>query len=139
MQNVLTHNDDYCVVDQKMIDRLLALAAVHETRRARLCLHHSVNDTVQEMLIVLLHDSIVKPHCHGPGSSESYHLLQGRITVKLGSDETRLTESVRLGDADSGRPRIYRLCKPLWHTMEIESDFAVIHEIRTGPFINEDQ
>ena len=115
------------------------LCAAHDAplRRARLCLHEDSGDPLHEMIIAFWRGSYVAPHRHR-GKSESFHVMQGEIEVVFFDDEGALTSRVVLSASDPARPRVYRLRQPLWHTVVVRSECAVIHEITNGPFRQED-
>ncbi len=66
------------VLTQERIDEIGALAMRSKLGRARFCLHSSVEDPVQEMIIAIVRDSHFPPHCH-PRKSESLHVVSGRL------------------------------------------------------------
>ena len=136
MSNVIKNKNDICVFDWKMVEELKNIAEKSELRRARYCMHRSDSDLVQEMVIVLCQDSDVPIHFHDGNKSESFHIIEGMLTVLLYNEEQQLLREVPLGDIQSGRSSLYRLCTPLWHSVRIETKFVVFHEIVTGPFIN---
>jgi cupin fold WbuC family metalloprotein len=108
-----------------------ALAA--PLKRARLCLHRSTADAIQEMIIALHKTSYVRPHRH-PGKTESFHVLDGRLMVVLFDDEGAILGRLPLGPPASGRAVVYRLNASHWHTVLVEDEFAVFHETVGGPF-----
>ncbi len=136
-QNTINNADDICVVDDAKISAIKAMAKQASMRRARLCMHQSHADQIQEMIIAFCHGSEVPVHRHAKGKTESFHVIEGRLTVKFFDDEGRLENSLALGDHSSERPSIYRLATDQWHTLEIESEIVVLHEVATGPFDQE--
>lgn len=101
--------------------------------RARLCSHPGPDDPTQEMLIALTRENYIHPHIH-PGKVESFHLVEGLMTVFLFDEQGNVIESVPLGDLGSGRPFYYRMTVPLYHTQIPESDVVVFQEVTRGPF-----
>src|SRR5437764_7832789 len=66
--------------------------------RARLCAHPGPQDATQEMLIVLGRGTTyIHPHVH-PGKVESFHVMEGRMTVVLFEDDGKILEVVKMGD-----------------------------------------
>jgi cupin fold WbuC family metalloprotein len=102
-------------------------------RRARLCLHHSHEDAVQEMVIAFHRDTYNRPHRHR-GKSESFHVIEGHVVIVFLDDDGVVTRKVYLGPPGSGLPFIYRLSSSRWHTVIPLDDHVVIHETTTGPF-----
>ena len=133
-------NDEVYVADEPIVkvtrrdvDWLKGLAADTRRRRVRLCAHKSTQDALHEMLIVLDGATYVRPHRHR-GKSESFHVVEGAVSVVVFDDAGTVREVVRLGEYASGRQFYYRLAEPAYHTVLIESASAVIHETTNGPF-----
>jgi cupin fold WbuC family metalloprotein len=105
-------------------------------RRDRLLMHSSYDDPIQEMIVALLSDSIVKPHYH-PLSSESYYILQGCLEVCWGNDSASLNESIKLDSRFESAPKGLRLPCGIWHSTRAVTDCAVYLEIAAGPFTPE--
>ncbi len=137
----------------EQLDELKAKALAAPLKRARINLHEHLTDRVQEMVIAEHHTTYVRPHRH-PGRLESFHVIEGSLTVVLFDDAGGIVEKVPLGEVPwklktfhevggSGlrrvpqgapRPILYRQRESHWHTLLIESEFAVIHEVVEGPF-----
>jgi cupin fold WbuC family metalloprotein len=120
-------------VTRRDVEWLKGLAAGTRRRRVRLCAHRSTRDGLHEMVIVLNGATYVRPHRHR-GKSESFHVIEGTLTVLLFDDDGRVLETIPMGEYGSGRPFFYRLAGPVYHTILIESASAVIHETTNGPF-----
>lgn len=108
-----------------------ALAA--PTKRARINLHEKLSDAVQEMIVAEHHSTYVRPHRH-PGKLESFHVLEGLLTVVVFDDTGEIVDTIQMGGPLSGRALLYRQRQSVWHTVLIESTFAVLHEVVDGPF-----
>ena len=98
--------------------------------------HKDSEETLHEMLIVLGRDTYVRPHRHG-NKSESFHVVEGALTVVIFADDGAVNDVIRLGEYRSGRKFFYRLAEPAFHTILVESASAVIHETTNGPFDRE--
>src|SRR5262249_24352537 len=105
-------------------------------RRARLCAHRNTDDALHEMIIVLDRATYVRPHRHC-AKSESFHVVEGLLNVVLFDDSGGGLDVIRMGDYASGRQFYYRLTEPVYHTVLIESDLAVIRETTNGPFVRQ--
>jgi cupin fold WbuC family metalloprotein len=128
------HNThDIAEVGRDWYEKLKRHASEAPNKQARLCLHHSPDDPLQEMIIVLHRDAIVRPHRHR-GKVETYHLIFGEIIVVLFDDKGQPMRLVRMGDFATGKTHVYRLAAPIWHSVIIRSEYAGIHEITNGPF-----
>jgi glucose-6-phosphate isomerase len=103
-------------------------------KRARLCLHQDHADQVQEMVIAFSRQSYVRPHRHRH-KTESFHVIEGELEVIFLDDSGGVIRRIPMGPRESGRTFLYRLCSSLWHTVVPLSEFTIIHETTTGPFI----
>ena len=112
-------------------------AALAPLKRARLCLHASADSLVHEMIIAFQSDSYIPPHRHFD-KSESFHLVEGELSVALMDDSGDVTKWVHFGQGQPGTVAFYRINQPLWHTVIVRSEFAVIHEVTNGPFRKEE-
>lgn len=115
---------------------LKARALKNPRGRARLCAHPGPDDATHEMLIALARRNYIRPHIH-PGKVESFHIMEGIMTVVLFEDDGKILEVVPMGDYASGRTFYYRQQKPIYHTNLPESDFAIFLEVTQGPFSRE--
>jgi cupin fold WbuC family metalloprotein len=120
-------------VARDAIETLKCLAGGTARRRVRLCAHRQTADTLHEMLIVLHRGTYVRPHRH-VNKSESFHIIEGTLMVVLFSDQGAIREVIPMGSYTSGRHFYYRLAKPTYHTVLLETEQAVIHETTNGPF-----
>ena len=119
------------------IERVKAMALASPKRRARICAHPDNDDTLHEMLIVTAKGAYFQPHKH-LGKSESFHMIEGRLSVVFFDDEGAVSDTVHLGGSEDDRSFYYRLSAPLFHTVITETDLAVFHETTNGPFQPED-
>lgn len=101
--------------------------------RARLCAHARTADPLHEMLICLAGGTYVRPHRHR-GKSESFHVIDGELDVVLFRDDGTVGEVIPMGPYPSGRVFFYRLSEPSFHTVLVNTPFALIHETTNGPF-----
>lgn len=124
-------------VSKEDIELLKRKAAGNKRKRIRLCSHPNVNDPLHEMLIVHAKGAYVRPHKHVQ-KSESFHVIDGTLTVVIFDDEGSILEVVNMSDYTSDKKFYYRLSDSLFHTVVPESDFVVFHETTNGPFQRED-
>ena len=125
------------LIDPESIGWLKRQAQAAPRRRARLCAHPDAEDGLHEMLIALGRISYVRPHRHR-GKSESFHLIEGSLTVLIFGDDGSLVRTIDMAAADPSRPFYYRLNAPLFHTVVPTSDPVVFHEVTNGPFRRQD-
>ncbi len=137
MKNVFHNQDDFAVVGQEWIERLKSIARVHPLRRARLCLHRSDSDDVQEMVIAAHKSCLFRPHRH-PEKTESFQIIEGRQIVLLFQPDGTPMQSIFLGPLPSGGQIAYRLCVPFFHTVLPIDEVVVYMETASGPFISDD-
>jgi cupin fold WbuC family metalloprotein len=130
---VLVASDRIVKVAREDLAPLKGVARRAPRRRSRLCAHKSAQNPLHEMLIVLDRDTYVCPHRH-PGKSESFHVVEGALTVVVFAEDGRVEDVIPMGDYHSGRTFYYRLEESAYHTVLLESDLAVVHETTNGPF-----
>jgi cupin fold WbuC family metalloprotein len=121
------------VVTREDIVFLKKQAAANRRGRVRLCAHPNSEDQLHEMLIVHSRSPYVPPHRH-LNKSESFHIIEGLLTVFIFGEDGTVQKMIPMGDAGSGKAFYYRLSSNLYHTIWLESDFVVFHEVTNGPF-----
>jgi cupin fold WbuC family metalloprotein len=131
--SVFYNQDQVAEVGADWFERLKQHAREADMKRARLCLHHSVDDPLHEMIIVFHSDSVIRPHRHR-SKTESFHVIFGELDILLFDEDGKHVRTVQMGDAASGKTSIYRLSAPIWHTVLIRTEYAAIHEVTNGPF-----
>jgi cupin fold WbuC family metalloprotein len=112
---------------------VVARATRSPRKRARLCAHPSPSDSLHEMLICLARGTYVRPHRHA-GKSESFHIIEGELDVVLFDDSGDITDVIEMGPYQSGKAFFYRLMKPAFHTVVVNTPHALFHETTNGPF-----
>ena len=134
MNEAIFNKSDICIIQPELLKVLKKNAVTAPKRRFRYCLHKSHKDVVQEMIIAFCKDSKVPIHRHTGNSSESFHVIEGKLKVVLYDDYANLDQKIPMSSPGNGRPWLYRLSCSFWHTLELESEFVIIHEVGTGPF-----
>jgi cupin fold WbuC family metalloprotein len=132
-QNVFELPGEPGFVDSSAIRLLKQKADASPMKRARICLHNSSDDSIHEMLIVLSRGVYIRPHRH-LGKSESFQLLEGRATVVFFDDKGNVTANRELART-SGKPFIYRINTPIFHTQIVHSKYLVFYEVTRGPWL----
>ena len=120
-------------VDAKILAALKAEAAKVPGGAVRVNFHDDPQEPVHDMVIVLKRGPAVAPHKHLT-RDETYHLIEGLLRLQFFDESGNKTTSCLLGGPGTGNPLLYRVPKNTWHATEPESDFAVFHESRPGPF-----
>jgi len=133
----LFNADDVLEVDQSLIDLLKQRALDSPSRRYRLCLHQSADESVQEMIVVHCRDNYSRPH-HHPTTASSMMILEGELTVVLFDDDGNVTQTIDMAARESGRPFTLRLASRCWHMPVCRSEQLVFYETMTGPFRRDD-
>jgi len=137
---VLVTDEDITKVTSSDLEIVRQMALKSPLGRARLCAHMSGDDLLHEMLIALVKDNYIQPHKH-PGKSESFHMIEGKLTIVIFDDHGKPVELINLSDpqnATEGEFFFYRLSKPLFHSVIPRSEVALFHETTNGPFRRED-
>lgn len=137
MPESIFNDQDILEVSSAMIDELKRRAAASPRKRFRLCMHSSLEHRTQEMLIVFHRDSFMPPHRHPKGKSESYHIVEGAMTVYFFDNDGELIRSFDMEKAGGDKPFLYRLSSNIWHMPVPASEWVVYHETYTGPFMKE--
>jgi cupin fold WbuC family metalloprotein len=130
---VFFNTHDIAEVSSDWYEKLKLNARGAERKRSRLCLHHSDDDLLHEMIIVFHRDAVIRPHRHR-GKTESYHVIFGELDIVLFDDQGQPTRIISMGDLASGKTLVYRQSSPVWHSVIIRSEYAAIHEVTNGPF-----
>ncbi len=127
-------DSEITVVSSTIIETLKERAKSSPRNRFRLCLHKNNEDLVQDMIIAFCKNSEIPIHRHSEGKSETFNVIEGKLTVLIFDDFGNLIDKIKLGDKLTKLPSVYRISAPFWHTIIIDSEVVVLHEITTGPF-----
>jgi cupin fold WbuC family metalloprotein len=128
----------YCAGSSTAIDMKVVEALKERLRQARIntgriCLHRDPSAPVHDMVIIHRQGAHCPTHKH-LAKEESYQMIEGRLRLDFFDDTGRRTESITLGEPGSGLPFLVRVRADLWHATVPETEFAVYHESRPGPF-----
>lgn len=137
MREVLHNREDIAVVDENWIKLLKDRAANSPLRRSRLCLHRTHDDPVQQMIIVMCKDVLFRPHRHR-AKTESFHMIEGMLDLIFFNDAGHPEQSIRMGPLGSGAMFCHRLSISQFHAVLPLTDFVIMHEITTGPWVQGD-
>lgn len=133
-QEATFNTEDVLVFTSDMCDELKRRASISPRKRYRLCLHQTHDSLIQEMVIVAHKDTFMPPHRHPLGKTESYHVIEGQMTVYLFNDGGDVIGNFDLAGASSDLPHLYRLSGRHWHMPVPQSEWLIYHECFTGPF-----
>jgi cupin fold WbuC family metalloprotein len=132
MGNTLFFLGEVFVLDEQKIIELKSIALKHPLKRARFCLHESQESSVQEMVIVAHRESNIEAHKHPINKPESYHIIDGQLSVNIFSPDGEVIKNIIL--SDHSHPKMYRINGDIWHQPVPVSEWVVYHEVFTGPF-----
>lgn len=124
--------NDVQIIDGALFDEVLAQAEASPRRRKNRNFHAGPEDNPHRFLNVMMRDTYVPPHRHvTPPKPEAFLVLRGNATVIVWTEDGQVRERHRLGD---GAPAGIDLAPGLWHSVLVESDHAVIYEVKPGPW-----
>ena len=125
------------VIGDDLIAWLKAKLAQGEGSTIRVCLHPDTDAALHQMVIVHRPGGVFDAHKH-LATDEAYHMIEGRLRITMFDDEGGETQSHLLGAPGCGLPYLLRVRAGTWHRTVPESDHAVFHEARPGPFRRDD-
>lgn len=121
------------IVDDRALEALKGLVAGRPGSAARINLHAGPEAPVHDMIVALSAGG--KPFIHKHRTrEESYHLIEGRLLLRLFEADGRVVETTELGGPGTGLPLIARIAADRWHSTEPLTDVVLFHEARPGPF-----
>lgn len=124
------------VIDNNLIDSVVAQAKESPRLRMNYNFHESLDDKCHRLLNALEPGTVVPVHRH-PTKDESFVVLRGKIRVNTYNDAGQVTESVVLSPAD-GKYGV-DIAKNVWHGVECLESGSVIFEVKEGPFVPHDK
>ena len=133
-KDIIQNKKNLVYLSNKIINKIKKKALSNKRKRARICLHKSVNDKTNEMIIALNKRSFIAPHIHPNQKSESYHIIQGEMDVYVFNSKGKLQKKIQMGEFNSKKNFFYRMCKGYYHMPLAKSEWCIYHEIYSGPF-----
>lgn len=124
------------LIDREELEKLKQTAREAPTKRARICLHQTHEDAIQEMLIALCRDSHVPPH-RQQNKSKTYTIIEGVMIVTYYDDCGHRVREFEMGESGSGRAFMVRFPSGQWHTVQAQSPLVVYIEAIAGPYRQE--
>ena len=128
---------DIFTISKSLVDGLKKKAKESPQKRYRYCIHKSNDHLTQEMIIVFHKDTILTPHRHPVGRSESYHVIEGAMNVYFFDDNGKVIGIIKLEEMSKNYNFYYRLSSHTWHLPVPTTEYMVYHETITGPFLTE--
>lgn len=129
---MITIDADVGTVSADLIKMLKGMAGDHPRQRSRVLLSNE-DSGVQEMVIVLKKGSYIRPHRHPKHKSESYHVIEGELEVRLFNEDGTEHRTIKL----NAETPLYRLQNGWYHQPVPVSDWVVYHETYQGKFKKE--
>jgi cupin fold WbuC family metalloprotein len=102
-------------------------------KKSRFCCHKNRSDSFHEMIIFHKKKYYIRPHKH-THSSESIHVIKGRVDVFLFNSNGDIFDIIKMGDLSSNYFFFYRINKNIYHSFLIKSPELIFHETTKGPF-----
>jgi len=138
MPEVIKNTENFIGIGPDWIVRLKEEAKGSPNRRARLLMHQSIDDPIQEMLIAFHKNCLIPPN-QSPGKSESLQVIEGELLLVIFDDRGHTTDRIEMGAVGGDKMFLYRFCSTPWHTMIPRTEFIVVHECIQGPFVESEE
>ncbi|QXB02316.1 WbuC family cupin fold metalloprotein [Aeromonas sp. FDAARGOS 1416] len=121
------------LLESQLLMQLYRDAAASERLRTHYLLHASHTEKVQRLLIAMVKGSYVEPHFHQfPHQWEMFTLISGVIRVCLYESNGDVRHELII-NAQDPLPLVEFLPNEI-HSVECLSDYALLLEIKEGPF-----
>jgi cupin fold WbuC family metalloprotein len=119
-------------IDSSLFNPLKQKALASPRLRTNYNYHSGDADNPHRFLNVLAQGTFIPPHRHlDPPKSETLLVLEGKVGFFLFDDEGRVTSAEEIGD----RGRIgVDIPSGVWHTLVVLTPFAVVFEVKAGPY-----
>jgi cupin fold WbuC family metalloprotein len=135
--DIIQNKSVIATYNSSIISKLKKLADKSLNKRSRAIIHLTRDSKVNEMIIVLKKGSYIRPHSHPNKKTESYHLIEGKMSVCIFNKNGKVIKIVKMGNVKSGLDFYYRMNKSTFHMPIAKSKYCVYHEIYSGPFVKE--
>ncbi len=125
---------------KQQIFLIKVLARIKDIPLFRLCIHKNNGDNIQEMLMIHSRPISIGP-LRQSKESLSYHVLTGRLKIKLLNDSGACYAEYFIGNNDCGfvnEANSIRLPASEYRVIETTSDYSIFWEISCGPFEDSD-
>lgn len=126
------------IYDWELIEKLKFDALRSELKRARLLLHDSREEQIQQMLNVIHQSSQIEMHRHPHYKSESYHIVEGTMRVNYWDAASgKFFVKDYSAERSENKPLFGRHTNGIWHMPYSLTEWTVYLETYDGPFIKE--
>ena len=125
---------------ETLISFLGAFSVGNGQQTARLCMHHSQSQVIQEMLMIHAVPISTGPLRQNNDSSVSYHMMRGALEITLhhGGDVGDIVHHVERRADQPSSPSSIRVPARVFRTIRTITDSAVFIEVQSGPFSDSD-
>lgn len=122
------------LIDANLIEKLKVEAGLSPRLRSHHLLHNNHDEKVQRLLIGMVKGSFVAPHYHELDEQwEMFAVLQGTLKVKVYDSCGAVTSQIHVG-SNTLLPQLIEFSPNEIHSVECVSDFALLLEVKQGPF-----
>lgn len=131
MEKEVEFNQDSVIkISQEVIGQIKERANLNSSGKFRLCLQHSEQDKLHEMLIVHKKGGYYRPDKH-LYTTESHIIIDGAMLVILFEDDGAIRDVFELSDRSY---RTYRVDTNIYHMQIPLTEQVVYYEVKLGPF-----
>lgn len=125
---------------EALISFLGAFSVGNGQQTARLCMHHSQSQVIQEMLMIHAVPISTGPLRQNNDSSVSYHMVRGALEITLhhGGSVGDIVHHVERRADQPSSPSSIRVPARVFRTIRTITDSAVFIEVQSGPFSDSD-
>jgi cupin fold WbuC family metalloprotein len=134
MPEVIKNSENLLFINPEMVENIKEEARKSSSLIARLLMHLSHEDPVQEMLIAMCRGCAVAPN-RALGRSESLQVVEGEIMLIMFDENGEVIQRVEMGSPGSDKAFLYRFTSTPWHTMVPLTEMVMVHETLQGPFV----
>jgi len=134
MPEIIKNNENLLFVNLEMVENIKEEARKSSRLIARLLMHLSHEDPVQEMLIAMCRGCAVAPN-RALGRSESLQVVEGEMLLIMFNENGEVIQKIEMGPPGSDKAFLYRFTSTPWHTMVPLTEMVVVHETLQGPFV----
>lgn len=136
-QEILIATGKIVKLKPNFIQTLKTKASANIRKRIRICTHKNTKNLIHEMFIVHMKGNYIRPHKH-LNKNESLHIIEGRADVVFFDEKGDIDEIITIGDYLSKDTFYFRIEKPIYHTIIVNTRYLIFHEVTKGPFSNSD-
>lgn len=133
MSEVIKNNEELLFINSEFVENIKYEARQSPRQIARLLMHISHEDMVQEMLIAMGRECLVTPN-QSVGRSESLLVIEGEVLIVIFDNSGEVSQKQVMGSPESKKPFLYRFNNTPWHTMIPLTEMVLVHETLQGPF-----